>query len=251
MFNGRGIHLGRFTNIADAVSAREKANESLNFSGYHGTDNPNKTPKTLSGHLRVNNSSGHVGVRYSGKHWKAKIGVGGREYHLGTFDTKEEAIAARRADALERIADHFLSSDESAATGGDRCTLHIHTDMNTLKADGDGAESELAEGGNVSAETSRRLACDCGVVPKAVPERAAAPVPVPSAFTAVGVRVSTGVSSSLTGELQPASTSAANDTRLVERMFVRSPIIFITPRSWMAMGHPGAGGMPARNWGSA
>ena len=36
--------------------------------------------------------------------------------------------------------------------------------MNTLKADGDGAESELASGGCVSAETSRRLACDCGVV---------------------------------------------------------------------------------------
>lgn len=101
MFNGRGIHLGRFTNIADAVSAREKANESLNFSGYHGTDNPNKTPKTLSGHLRVNNSSGHVGIRYSGKHWKAKIGVGGREYHLGTFKTKEEAIAARKAAEIQ------------------------------------------------------------------------------------------------------------------------------------------------------
>ena len=36
--------------------------------------------------------------------------------------------------------------------------------MNTLKADGDGAESELASGGCVSAETSRRLACDRGVV---------------------------------------------------------------------------------------
>ena len=40
----------------------------------------------------------------------------------------------------------------------------MHTDIDTLRADGDGAESELATGGNVSAETSRRLACDCGVV---------------------------------------------------------------------------------------
>lgn len=77
---------------------------------------------------------------------------------------EETPIAARRADALERIADHYLTSDESLVTGGDRCTLHIHTDMSTLKADGDGAESELAEGGCISAETSRRLACDCGVV---------------------------------------------------------------------------------------
>jgi hypothetical protein len=36
--------------------------------------------------------------------------------------------------------------------------------METLKADGTGAESEIEEGRNVSAETSRRLSCDAGVV---------------------------------------------------------------------------------------
>ncbi|MBK6508831.1 MAG: DUF222 domain-containing protein [Haliea sp.] len=87
-----------------------------------------------------------------------------RSFHPETGAPVETPIAARRADALERIADHFLTSDKSTATGGDRYTINIHTDMNTLKADGEGAESELTEGGNVSAETSRRLACDCGVV---------------------------------------------------------------------------------------
>jgi hypothetical protein len=76
----------------------------------------------------------------------------------------ETPIAARRADALERIADGYLSGDRDAK-GGDRYTVHLHTDINTLQADGDGAESELASGGCVSAETSRRLSCDCGVVP--------------------------------------------------------------------------------------
>ena len=78
----------------------------------------------------------------------------------------ETPVAAKRADALERIADTFLINSDSTATikGGDRCTLHLHTDISTLSADGDGAESELANGGHVSAETSRRLACDCGVV---------------------------------------------------------------------------------------
>lgn len=76
----------------------------------------------------------------------------------------ETPIAARRADALERLAEAYLSGDESAARGGDRYTLHLHTDINTLQEDGEGAESELAAGGCVSAETSRRLACDCGVV---------------------------------------------------------------------------------------
>ena len=77
-------------------------------------------------------------------------------------------IAARRADALERITDCYLAGDMAGeggtVKGGDRNTIHLHTEMNTLRADGEGAESELAAGGRVCAETSRRLACDCGVV---------------------------------------------------------------------------------------
>ena len=80
----------------------------------------------------------------------------------------ETPVAAKRADALERIAESYIaygSSDGTlAVTGGDRCTMHVHTEITTLQADGDGAESELASGGHVCAETSRRLACDCGVV---------------------------------------------------------------------------------------
>jgi hypothetical protein len=76
----------------------------------------------------------------------------------------ETPIAALRADALQRIVESYLAGENVRVNGGDNCTVHVHTDINTLRADGDGAESELAAGGNVSAETSRRLACDCGVV---------------------------------------------------------------------------------------
>jgi len=77
---------------------------------------------------------------------------------------KPDPAEQRRADALERLADHFLSGSKSAGHGGERCTLHVHTDIETLKDDGEGAESNLENGQNVSAETSRRLACDCSVV---------------------------------------------------------------------------------------
>ena len=73
-------------------------------------------------------------------------------------------VAQRRADAMERLADAFLSGEGGRVHGGDRCTLHVHTDMETLRMDREGAESTLEHGGNVSAETSRRLGCDCGVV---------------------------------------------------------------------------------------
>ncbi len=74
-----------------------------------------------------------------------------------------DPIAHRRADALTRVAERFLSGS-AKETGGDRYLVHVHTDMETLKADGAGAESEIEDGTNVSAETSRRLSCDAGVV---------------------------------------------------------------------------------------
>jgi hypothetical protein len=86
------------------------------------------------------------------------------QHHAAEDVSAETSVAARRADALQRIAESYLAGDAVQVNGGDRCTIHLHTDINTLRADGDSAESELSAGGHVSAETSRRLACDCGVV---------------------------------------------------------------------------------------
>jgi hypothetical protein len=69
-------------------------------------------------------------------------------------DLMVDPIAARRADALERVAEAFLVGNGGTSNGGDGCTIHVHTDMDTLRADGEGVQSELAPGGHVSAETS-------------------------------------------------------------------------------------------------
>ena len=74
-----------------------------------------------------------------------------------------EPVAQRRADALVRVAEGFFGS-ETGTNGGERSTIHVHTDLDTLRQDGDGAESRLDSGAQISAETSRRLSCDCGVV---------------------------------------------------------------------------------------
>ena len=74
-----------------------------------------------------------------------------------------EPVSQRRADALERMADGFLG-EPGGITGGDRCTVNLHTTPDTLHEEGESAESELESGARVSAETSRRLSCDCGVV---------------------------------------------------------------------------------------
>jgi hypothetical protein len=49
--------------------------------------------------LSINNTSGRIGVywcKYTSR-WGARIGVGYRSVHLGRFDTREEAVAARAA----------------------------------------------------------------------------------------------------------------------------------------------------------
>jgi hypothetical protein len=76
---------------------------------------------------------------------------------------RPEPIMLRRADALVRMAQGY-GSDTASTCGGDRFLVHVHTDMETLKAKGTGAEAELEDMGNVSAETARRLACDAGMV---------------------------------------------------------------------------------------
>jgi hypothetical protein len=74
------------------------------------------------------------------------------------------AFESRRADALERMAESFLAGTRGDSSGGDRYLINIHTDIETLTEDGTGAESEIEERGHVSAETSRRMACNCSVV---------------------------------------------------------------------------------------
>jgi hypothetical protein len=73
-------------------------------------------------------------------------------------------VAARRADALERLAESFLAGESGGASSGDRYVVNIHTEPDVLAADGEAAHAECDEGGRVSAETSRRLACDAAVV---------------------------------------------------------------------------------------
>ena len=75
-----------------------------------------------------------------------------------------QGIASRRADAMQRLAEVFLSRDAGNISSTDNYVVNIHTEMETLKTDGAGAESELEDIGHVSAETSRRLSCDCSVV---------------------------------------------------------------------------------------
>jgi 5-methylcytosine-specific restriction endonuclease McrA len=78
--------------------------------------------------------------------------------------TTPEPISQKRADELARVVEGFLAGVNNDQSGGDRYMVNIHTDIETLKKDGAGVESEIEDRGHVPAETSRRLACDCSIV---------------------------------------------------------------------------------------
>jgi hypothetical protein len=85
-------------------------------------------------------------------------------------ETSSQGSARLRADALALLAERALAAGfgESAPVSGtkaERYQVLLHVDADTLKSDGSGlGQSELEDGTRVSAETSRRLACDGAVV---------------------------------------------------------------------------------------
>ncbi len=78
--------------------------------------------------------------------------------------------ARRRADAVGLMAERalgagFTASDAKASgTRAERFQVLLHVDQETLAATGEPGRSELEDGTRVSAETSRRLSCDAGLV---------------------------------------------------------------------------------------
>jgi hypothetical protein len=81
---------------------------------------------------------------------------------IDEIHSRPEPIALRRADALVRMAQGY--SGHESTSSGDRFTVHVHTDMETLRANGHNGQAALEEGGTIAAETARRVSCDADVV---------------------------------------------------------------------------------------
>jgi len=68
-----------------------------------------------------------------------------------------------RADGAVTIAESFLAGHPVKGNGGARFQVMVHLDQEVLAPDGNFAAT-LEDGSRVSAETFRRVACDCGLV---------------------------------------------------------------------------------------
>ena len=68
-----------------------------------------------------------------------------------------------RADGAVKLAESFLAGSPVAGTGGERFQVVVHLDQEAFGPDG-ALAGTLEDGTRVSAETLRRVACDCGIV---------------------------------------------------------------------------------------
>lgn len=96
----KNYHLGTFTSLEKATAARLAAEEAI----ARGEEPKSKRPPRKEPKRKEYPPGYCPGVRPDGRFWMARITRKGREYYLGSFDTEEEAIAARRAaeEALAR-----------------------------------------------------------------------------------------------------------------------------------------------------
>jgi hypothetical protein len=68
-----------------------------------------------------------------------------------------------RTDGAVKLAESFLAGNPVTGTGGERFQVMVHLDQEVFGPDGAWAGT-LEDGTRVSAETLRRVACDCGLV---------------------------------------------------------------------------------------
>jgi hypothetical protein len=68
-----------------------------------------------------------------------------------------------RADGMVKLAESFLTDHHVGGSAGERFQVMVHLDQEVLEADG-AWSATLEDGTRVSAETFRRVACDCGLV---------------------------------------------------------------------------------------
>ena len=75
----------------------------------------------------------------------------------------EETGWPSRADGMVALAETFLAGHRATGNGGEQFQVMVHLDQDVLGPDGSLAGT-LDDGTPVSAETLRRVACDCGLV---------------------------------------------------------------------------------------
>jgi len=90
--------------------------------------------------------------------------VSGGDAGRGNVSAETPSLAQRQADALALLAEAALHHELDPGAPGERYQVVVHVDAPVLADPGQPGQSVLEDGARVSAETSRRLACDASRV---------------------------------------------------------------------------------------
>jgi Domain of unknown function (DUF222)/HNH endonuclease len=82
------------------------------------------------------------------------------EFNRGDASTEPPTVAQQQADALALLAETALHHGIDPGAPGDRYQVVVHVDAPVLADSDQPGQSLLEDGARVSAETSRRIACD-------------------------------------------------------------------------------------------
>ena len=85
---GKNYWLGSYKNIEGAIKIRKEAEEHLKTGDFN--------ERFSSTRKRVNNTSGITGVQEIRNKWWAQIGVEGKNYWLGSYKNKDDAVKIRK-----------------------------------------------------------------------------------------------------------------------------------------------------------
>ncbi|NNF28201.1 MAG: DUF222 domain-containing protein [Gemmatimonadetes bacterium] len=136
-------------------------------SGGRGEAAPEPPPHVFRGRGRDGRGASRLDPE-NGAHLMRALEAAGEA--LFRSDAEEEP-ERRRADALGLLAERGLAAGFGAGDApvsgsrADRTQVVVRVDASTLSGGGESGQSELDDGTRVSAETSRRMACDASVVP--------------------------------------------------------------------------------------
>ena len=109
--------------------------------------------------------AGEVDARTCGR------GDGNEDERVSAEESQASAAWPSRPDGVVALAESFLAGSTAKGNGGERYQVMVHLDRDVLAPEGASDETSgeswaatLDDGTHISAETFRRVACDCGVV---------------------------------------------------------------------------------------
>ncbi|MEZ3424947.1 MAG: hypothetical protein K1W39_14745 [Lachnospiraceae bacterium] len=109
---GNNYWLGSYKNIEDATKIRKEAEEHLKTGDF--------TEWFSSTRKRVNNTSGITGVQKIRNSWWAQIGVKGKNYWLGSYKNKDDAVKIRKEAEKHVETGDFIEWFENFSGGRKR-----------------------------------------------------------------------------------------------------------------------------------